>query len=249
MVVQWRQFFVALFFSLSLAAQTGGSDSIFTILVAPPASAKDVQLRYLLTDDSGSHRFSTKSHAAGDKVIVQNGPEGGSARSLRAIVYAPGCQFGTIEIADLTAGNRQGDFACKTLGQTQLHGRTNTSGVAQKDLQVEAFYVIGWAGQFFEIPGGAVSPISVATGSLQPDGSFTLDLPDFPADPIWASLSNNAALMFVLEDKANGQRLATLRAPEDLSTAGPQAGALKIASSYPEVEFALQLPTGKSDTH
>src|SRR5215471_21729431 len=208
--------FSALFFSLSLTAQTGGSDSIFTILVAPPASAKDVQLRYLLTDDSGSHRFATKSHAAGDKVIVQNGPEGGSARSLRAIIYAPGCQFGTIEIADLAAGSRQGDFACKTLGKTELHGRTDISGFVQKELQVEAFYVIGWAGQFFEIPGGAVSPISVATGSVQPDGSFTMDLPDFPSDPLWASLSNKATLMFVLVDKTNSQHLATLSPPEDL---------------------------------
>jgi len=244
MFLQWRQFFVVLFFSFFAAAQTGGSDSIFTILVAPPTSAKDVQVRYLLTDDSGSHRFSTRSHAASDKVIVQNGPEGGSAMSLRAIVYAPGCQFGTIEIADLAAGNRQGDFACKTLGKTQLRGRTTISGFAQKDLQVEAFYVIGWAGQFFEIPGGAVSPISVATGSVQPDGSFTVDLPDFPSDPLWASLSNNATLMFVLVDKTSGQRLATLSPPEDLSS----AGSLKIASTYPEVEFSVQLPTGKSDT-
>jgi len=236
-----------LFFSLSLAAQSSGSDSIFTILVAPPASAKDVQVRYLLTDDSGSHRFSTKSRAAGDKVIVQNGPGGGSARSLRAIVYAPGCQFGTIEVADLEAGNRLGNFTCKTLGKTQLRGRTDISGFAQKDLQVEAYYVIGWAGQFFEIPGGAVSPISVANGSVQPDGSFTIDLPDFPADPLWASLSKDAALMFVLVDKTGGQRLATLTAPEDLSSAGA-AGSLKIASAYPEVEFSVQLATGKSDT-
>jgi hypothetical protein len=84
----------------------------------------------------------------------------------------------------------------------------------------------------------------VATGSVQPDGSFTIDLPDFQSDPLWASLSNNATLMFVLVDKTSGQRLATLSPPDDLSS----AGSLKIASTYPEVEFSVQLPTGKSDT-
>src|SRR6266581_4315022 len=82
---------------------------------------------------------------------------------------------------------------------------------------------------------------SSARNSRQPnseaDGSFTIELPDFAQDPLWPSLSNDAALMFFVVDAGSGQRLTTLKLPGDL----PSAGFLRVATSYPaEVEFTAQ---------
>jgi hypothetical protein len=218
-----------------LAAQDNAHQSIFTISVSQPASANDVQVRYLLTDDSGSHWFSTEAKAAGNKVVIEPGPEGKSPRTLKAIVYAPGCQFVTLSVDDLPNSDRQGEFQCKQLSTVQFRGRADVSGFGQKQLQLETLYVCGWAAEFFGIKAGAVSPFSVAKVALETDGSFTVDLPDFARDPLWSSFSNEASLAFALSDR-NGRRLAMLQSPNDLS----RDGYLKVAPSYPEVEFTIQ---------
>jgi hypothetical protein len=62
-------------------------------------------------------------------------------------------------------------------------------------------------------------------------------LPDFSADPLWSSRANNATLMFLAADSANGQPLAALKVSSDSAAKG---GGLKVAPSYPQVEFSIQ---------
>lgn len=72
---------------------------------------------------------------------------------------------------------------------------------------------------------------------METDGSFTLDLPDFAADPLWVSLSHDASIMFTLVDTSTGVPLAELSAPRDLSLGSE----LKVAARYPsEITFAVK---------
>jgi hypothetical protein len=104
-------------------------------------------------------------------------------------------------------------------------------------MQVEALYVCGWAGQFFGMPGLAVSPFSVGKGKVESDGAFALELPDFSGDPLWKDLSHNATLMLFLVDTSTGEHLARLAAPGALS----RRGSLKVAASYPaQIQFAVR---------
>lgn len=217
------------------AAQAGSSEDIFTISVAGPTSPKDIQVRYFFTGEFGGHGSSIAA-PTGNKIVIRTGFEGKSAKTFKAIVYAPGCQFVTISVADLTAGSRQGEFQCQKLPQIQLRGRAALSGFGPQGLEVEALYVSGWAMRFFGIADGAVSPLSLGKASVAADGSFAVDVPDFTLDPLWSSLSNEATLMFFLVDPQSGKRLAALQSPEDLSS----KGALRIGPSYPEVEFTIK---------
>jgi len=71
---------------------------------------------------------------------------------------------------------------------------------------------------------------------VETDGSFTFDLPDFAADPLWESLSHDASITLTLVDTSNGMPLADLSAPGDLSL----GGGLKVAARYPsEITFVL----------
>ena len=216
------------------AAQAGTDDTIFTISVAPPTTAKDVQVRYFLTDQSGVRWSSTAAAAGNDKLVIRADAAGKTPKTLNAIAYAPGCQFVTFTAEDLASSTRQGDFHCQKLPTVELRGKVALPAGGQV-LQVESMYVVRWAGKFFSVPGLSISPLAVTKATVGADGSFIMDLPDFTNDPLWNSLSSDATLMFFLTDQETGHRVAGLKAPAALS----RGGNLKVAASYPEVAFTV----------
>jgi hypothetical protein len=239
MIMHRHGFVIALLLALPgfLAAQTNSSENIFTISVAAPTSPQDVQVRYFLNGDPAVQQSSSIAKPDDGKILVKTGVDGRPARSFRAIVYSPGCQFVTIREDDLSASTRQGEFQCQKLSTTPLRGKAEITKFAGRDLQVQALYACNWAGQFFGMPGLAISPLSVASAHVESNGSFTMELPDFSGDPLWASLSHNATLMFLLTDATTGEHLARLSAPRDLS----RGGSLKVAPGYPaEIQFGIR---------
>lgn len=222
---------------IGLAAQTNANDDVFTISVAAPTSAKDVQVRYFLNGDPTVQHSTSIARPDEQRITVKTASQGQPAKSFRAIVFAPGCQFATIQADDLAAGTRQADFQCQKLSTVPLSGKADISRFAGRDMQVEALYVCGWAGQFFGMPGLAISPFSVGKAKMETDGTFALELPDFSGDPLWTNLSHNATLMLFLVDASTGEHLAQLSAPGALS----RKGSLKVAASYPaQIQFAVR---------
>jgi len=233
------QFITALFLVLPLCvtAQTNSSDDVFTISVAAPVSPKDVQVRYYLNGDPVVQQSSSMAKPDDERIVVKTGVEGVPAKSFRAIVFAPGCQFATIKADDLSSSTRQAPFECQKLSTTALRGKADVSRFSGKDLQVTALYVCGWAGQFFGVPGISISPFAVGKAKVENDGTFAVEIPDFSGDPLWTSLSHNATLMLFLVDAQTGQQLARLSAPRDIS----RRGSLKVAASYPaEISFTVR---------
>lgn len=222
---------------IGLAAQTNANDDVFTISVAAPTSAKDVQVRYFLNGDATVQQSTSIAKPDEQRIMVKTSTQGKPAKSFRAIVFAPGCQFATIQADDLAAGDRQADFQCQKLATVPLAGKADISRFSGRDMRVEALYVCGWAGQFFGMPGLAISPFSVGKGKMETDGTFALELPDFSGDPLWSNLSHNATLTLFLVDASTGEHLAQLSAPGALS----RKGSLKVAASYPaQIQFAVR---------
>ena len=222
---------------ICVAAQTNASDDVFTISVAAPMSARDVQVRYFLNGDPTVQESTSIAKPDEQRITVKTGTQAKPVKSFRAIVFAPGCQFATIQADDLAASNRQADFQCQKLSTVPLSGKADISRFAGRDMQVEALYVCGWAGQFFGMPGLAISPFSVGKAKVESDGTFALELPDFSGDPLWKNLSHNATLMLSLVDASTGEHLAQLSAPGALS----RKGSLKVAASYPaQIEFGIR---------
>lgn len=235
---RWRGPSIALalsFLTPCFAMQAGSPDNIFTIAVAAPTSAKEVQVRYLFSDELGSHQSSVANSTDDNKIAIKTGAPEKTAQGFKAIVYAPGCQFVTISVDDPAAGARQGEFQCQKLPATELKGRINVSAFRGRELKVEVLYQVGWAGQFFGVPGMAISPLYLAKVDVQSDGSFGVEIPDFSVDPLWQSLSKDATLEFFLSDVRGGARLAELQ-PGDASSANAR---LKVAPAYPEIDFNI----------
>jgi hypothetical protein len=225
-----------------IAMQAGEPDNIFTIVVAAPTSAKEVQVRYIFTDELPTHELlvagsAWASSTADNKIVIKADIRDKSARSFAAIAYAPGCQFVTISIYDLTPDSRQSEFQCHKLPATRLAGRANVSQFGGRELQVEVLYEIAWASKFFGVPGISVSPLSLGKADVGSDGSFALEVPDFSADPIWQSLSQNATLAFSISYMQDGVRIAMPLQPSGSLSVGPK---VKVAPTYPEIDFAIQ---------
>jgi hypothetical protein len=219
-----------------MAQQPADDQSIFTISVAAPTSAKDVQVRYYFTGEFGGFGASIAAPTEDNKIVIKTGVAGKSAKTFKLIAYAPGCQFVTISVDDLTSSSRQGQFECTKLNTVEFFGKANISAFADKALQVQVLYSCDWAGAFFGMT-GTVSPFALGKADIATDGSFTITLPDFSADPLWDSRSSNATLMFVAADSRNGQPLAPLKVASDSAAKG--AG-LKVAPSYAPVQFTVQ---------
>ena len=86
-------------------------------------TAKDVQVRYFLTDESGVRWSSTAAAAGSDKLVIHADSAGKTPKTFNAIAYAPGCQFVTFTAEDLASSTRQGDFQCQKLPTVELRGK------------------------------------------------------------------------------------------------------------------------------
>jgi len=216
--------------------QNEAGQDTFTISVVGPTRATDVQVRYYFSGESGSYGSSTASPTDDNKIVIKTTAEGKPAKALRLIAYAPGCQFVTISVDDLSASNRQGEFQCTRLNTVQFYGKADVSAFAEKALQVRVLYNCEWAVDFFGLNGG-FSPLSLGKADIDFDGSFTISLPDFSSDPLWDSLSNRATLMFIVGDGTTGHPLAALM---PLSDSAAKGGGVKVAPGYPQVEFSIE---------
>lgn len=218
------------------AQQPVDNTDIYTISVAAPTKAKDLQLRYFLGGEAGGYGSSVAKPTDDNKIVIKTGIEGKSAKSLKLIAYAPGCQFVTITVDDLASSNRQGTFECNKLDTVEFFGKADVSALAGKALDVQVLYACDWAAQFFAQGATAVSPFSLGKAQIASDGSFVVDLPDFSADPLWSSLTSNARLTFFAVDASSGHPIAALRTIDESST----GGWIKVAAGYPHVQFVSQ---------
>lgn len=223
------------------AAQASTNHDSFTISMTAPVITVELQVEYVLRDDSGQRQPASREVGSIEiggptQVVIGTAFAGKPAKSLQAFAFLPGCQFETLA-ADLTTGARQADLQCQKLPSTPLHGRVTAPQFAGKKVKVYALYNARWARQFFGLPSLSVPSLVLASAKLETDGSFAFDLPDFAADPLWNSLSHDASITLTLVDTSNGMPLAELSAPRDLSLGSE----LKVAARYPsEITFAVK---------
>lgn len=236
--------FIMAFSYISIGQQPEENWTLFTISVAAPTKAKDVQVRYLYSGGFGGHRSSMASATDDNQIVIKPVVEDASPKTLRLVAFAPGCQFVTISVDDLSA-NRQGQFQCRPLSTLQFNGRVDVSALGRTGLKVEVLYSCDWCPRFLGMGNGALSPMTIARADVGSDGTFLVDLPDFSADPLWSTFSNSASLLFYARDGQSGEPVASLLAQSALS----KSGSFPVAASYPEVEFKIQPQDAAASVH
>lgn len=168
-----------------LAAQ----ESSFTIRSAD--TPVRLEVRYFLTgpfggyggfvqdsDNDGAYRVPLSVDPQRERV----GTSGVSAESLKAILYAPGCQFQLLSVDLKATPNRAADFECKPLSTVRLSGTISRPHSDTEQPEVEILYVADWDHRFFGIMDGMVQQFRIGTARLNSGGRFQVEIPDFSKD-------------------------------------------------------------------
>src|SRR5579884_522945 len=106
---KYGTFALLLALSAFAAAQANSDQNIFTINITPPTSPQDVQVRYFLSGDPSVQQASV-AQPGDNKISIQTDVAGKPSKGFRAIIYSPGCQFGTVTADDLATSTRTADF-------------------------------------------------------------------------------------------------------------------------------------------
>jgi hypothetical protein len=247
----FRAGFIAIFLIVSCliaiaAVQSGPSDEVFTLVVAPPTSAKDVQFSYFVTVGHGGYGGGTVvgAHIAGifvegNKISFKTPAMSGQpAKTMKLLAYARGCEFLIMTVADLSNSTREADFHCQQLPTLQVRGRVDIHDFNNQDLEVEAQYWCRMAVPFPYPKESDVLPLNLGKATVASDGTFAMDVPDFVIDPSWPQVSTYASLGFALLDAKSGKRLAFLTSLAEPNT----RGRVPVASRYPEISLTVYHP-------
>ena len=123
-------------------------------------------------------------------------------------------------------------FVCAFLPTLNLEGQVRSPQLLRKrNAEVSVAYIAKWSCEFFGFTDCMVPQLQLETAKPDGSGVFTIEIPDFSADPIAVSGIYGGELELILRDAKTWNHIAIL-APESetLRTSGL---ALKIESSYP----------------
>jgi hypothetical protein len=207
----------ALFFLVLASVGWARDKHVFVIHVAPPVNPETVQVGYFVTGDFGGvgdFRVDTRAQEIEIRLDQTSKPP----KTLKAWLYASGCEFGLIRVDDLKMSDHEAQFACKALPTIDILAEfPRPAALKAYDLEVEVNYIPTWALRYFGITDGFVAPVRIATAAADLDGSFRFELPDFTKDPLFTSVEKNAWITFSVRERRAGNIVGELKAPESIT--------------------------------
>ena len=193
----WRRNGMALWTVLCFCSSAGASES-FTINPAAAAIGR-IEVRYFLTGAFGGFGSFVRNADRDGAYRIPLEQEGKLAKSLKAILYAPGCGFVLLSTDLTTTPTRNATFECRPLSTITLRGKISPppSGGAALDVQVR--YVSAWDHKFFGIADGIIEQFSVGKSPLLPEGQFQLQIPNFSKDRVTTQMQDAYLDVLVIE--------------------------------------------------
>ncbi len=213
----------------------------FLIHVVERSRLSSLQVRSFITGDFGGVGGFEAKPFGEDGLLLSTQYRQQRAKTLRAILYSPGCALQVIRAENLQTAPREADFICQPLAQIRLGGKIDMTEIPDKgDLEVRVQYVAPWSHAFFGIMDGMVMTLDAGTSTVLPDGSFVINLPGFAADPISSNLGRDAYFFLTMRMKTSWNLVALLEVEAPLS-ATPN-GDLTLEDAYPVPVHFLARP-------
>lgn len=133
-----------------------------------------------------------------DRQTERAGDYGTPAESLKAILYAAGCQFNLLSVNLKANDIRTATFACTPLPHLTLHGKISPPVPDPEGADVEIWYEASWDHRFFGLRDGMVQQFSIAITRLAADGRFQVEIPDFSKDAVTTQMQDAYLEVFVI---------------------------------------------------
>lgn len=194
--------------------QALSDDYTFRIRLPQSVDTTGLSIEYFMTGPFGGVGQWVKTKPDVREYEINASYEGKPAKTLKAIVYCPGYGIALIRASSLVnRAARNATVELKPLLSVRLQGRViMPEGRGKADFGVEVWYLALWANRFFGVMDGPVTQLLVASGDVQPDGSFTMLVPDFSRDPVVNSFrrresySETGSLTFIARERKTGNR-------------------------------------------
>jgi len=219
--------------TLRLTAQEDGG---FKIELDPSIRPESVHVQYYLVGEFGGYGdFTDRPRAIAGEISLPIYRDFQRANSVKAVVYAKGCEIATFA-ADLLRDLSRARFECYRLPTVWLRGRVSGAPRAS-DLTVRLQYAARWSHVFFGIADGAVSSFAIAAAPTDRDGRFAVEVPDFANDSVTNSYPGQAEWSVTARKTGtNDQYWLNVE-----KQANRFPGALAIEREYPkELQFIAQ---------
>jgi hypothetical protein len=227
---------------LAMAQQRPPSNGL-PILLPPGVPSETVNIMYVLEGSFGSHGAQVRPKPNLKAYFLPFSIEKTGAARIRALIWAPGCEFRTYDIAIQESPSRQIAYECALLTKTTLTGRIREASlVSERPYELEISYSAFWRCDFFGLGDCLTTQLPIATVTPAADGRFQTELPDFSRDPVIAKFRGPddriENFQMILRNPKTLNPLAELQ-PE-MKDLRSTAGKLRILSTYPsDVAFLL----------
>ncbi len=207
----------------------------------PAQQSSTLQFSYFLTGPFGGYGevgelFGTPQHPLAEipLPVYQNEHR---AQSLKAVVYAKGCELARFTLDPLPLGSSRVPFVCRELPTIPLRGRI-LGYPEPSTLTIQFTHVATWSYGFFGyVDGASLFSLPIAEAQPDPGGAFEVQVPDFAKDPATRSYPGQAYWSISAKKQGTDQRFQLN------STTGrsERPGPLPIAPTYPGIiEFTAQ---------
>jgi hypothetical protein len=192
----WRRKTLILWIAFSIGSVPGTAES-FTI--HPAATAGHIEVRYFLTGAFGGYGSLVHDPGEDGAYRIPLEHEGKPAITLKAILYARGCQFIILSVALMANPTRSATFECNQLSTTTLRGRISPPASNTGDLDVEVRYLSLWGHRLFGIADGAIQSFSLGKTPLDGGSRFQIQIPDFSKDLVTTQMQDAFLKVLIVE--------------------------------------------------
>jgi hypothetical protein len=204
-----------------------------TVSISLPANipSETVEIRYLLIGPFGGYGGYIEPRPGQRAYEIEAAVAGEPAKSIKILVYAPGCIFRTFELDLTQAPISKQRFVCESLPSVSIVGEVPNELIRDENTELNVRYLAFWANRFFGIADGPVPEFQVATTRPNSDGNFRVDITDSSADKTASSYQDGASLSFLLRDSKTLNPIALNLCPEEPEYQSEIHG-LRILPSY-----------------
>jgi hypothetical protein len=218
------------------AAQTPATAKRITIVLPRGTASETVQITYALEGSFGGHGGFVAALPNVTSYEVPVAADGKIADRVQIVTWIPGCEMRTYDVRPKEPRAREVSVDCTTIPSVTLTGRIRPfTPIAAKPAELVVWYQAWWECDFFGWMDCMVPQYEVANATLEADGKFRLQLPDFSSDPVINSVEVQPGVSgefrLAVRDPNTWNPIANLK-PE-LPEFGSAGGELKVVSTYP----------------
>ena len=169
-------FSVCIWSCVALAQAAEPPVESYVIRVQAPSRSADLEVYSFITGTFGGVGEYRSKPLDKERIFIPTEYEGKSAKTLKAILYIPGCQLQLIRVDNLQLGPREAEFSCIPLPTIRLEGKIGPVPIQLgKGSELWVRYLAPWSHPFLGIFDGPVMALDAGTALIQSDGCFAID--------------------------------------------------------------------------